>query len=304
MKEVLTAPLACALKFKEELEKEKALRREAEEKLEKEKALRREAEEKLEKEKALRREAEEKSEKEKARLGSLLPSRELDISNSDEPSSQETHVNVCEKDCENNLSKIPDGILKWEGEYRGRVDGSPHSKEEILHAQREGLVFWTKTVAQGEGGSYKEGVWFAKGHDQEEHLDGEGEGYTCGPGWVTPEEYFEETGESYPEEVKKKALEIMDKAVWLPNVSGQTKKGGKYKVPGHWNQTTGNKHTGYISWEEGGKTYYVCCANKDSTEYGKVLCANGDKAPKYSKLSKKKGQMLGKILLNYFAPWL
>lgn len=62
MTEILVAPVASALKLKEELEKEKALRREAEEKLEKEKALRREAEEKWEKEKALRREAEEKSE--------------------------------------------------------------------------------------------------------------------------------------------------------------------------------------------------------------------------------------------------
>ena len=50
MTEILVAPVSSALKFKEELEKEKALRREAEEKLEKEKALRKEVAEKLEKE--------------------------------------------------------------------------------------------------------------------------------------------------------------------------------------------------------------------------------------------------------------
>ena len=107
-------------------------------------------------------------------------------------------------------------------------------------------------------------------------------------------------GESYPDEVKEKASEIMDKAVWLPDVSEQTRKGGKYKVPGHWSKT-GSKHTGFIAWEEDGETYYVCNANKDSPEYGKLLWAT-DKAPQYPKLTKEKGQMLGKILLNYFAP--
>lgn len=113
---------------------------------------------------------------------------------------------------------------------------------------------------------------------------------------------FEKTGESYPNEVKEKASEIMNKVVWLPTCvdSSQTRKGGKYRVPGHWSET-GTKHTGFISWEEDGETYYVCNAKKDSPDYGKLLWAT-DKAPQYPKLTKEKGQMLGKILLNYFAP--
>lgn len=198
--------------------------------------------------------------------------------------------------------EVPDGIVKWGGEYRSRASGERYSEEEILHAQREGFVLLTMTVAQGQHGYYREEVWFSKGRDEEEYWSSEDEGYICHPGWKSPEEYLEETEESYPDEVKEKAAEIMDKAVWLPNVSEQTRKGGKYKIPGHWSKT-GFKHTGFIAWEEDGETYYVCNAKKDSPDYGKLLWAT-DKAPQYPKLTKEKGQMLGKILLNYFAPWL
>jgi hypothetical protein len=192
--------------------------------------------------------------------------------------SQETSETHDLEECDDDNSRgIPDGIVKWNGEYRGRASGDIYSEEEILHAQREGLVLGMMTVAQGQGCYYRE-VWFS------------------------PEEYLEETEESYPDEVKEKASEIMDKAVWLPNVSEQTRKGGKYKVPGHWSKN-GSKHTGFIAWKEDGETYYVCNAKKDSPEYGKLLWAT-DKAPQYPKLTKEKGQMLGKILLNYFAPWL
>lgn len=219
------------------------------------------------------------------------------------PISQETSETPDLEECDDNNSRgIPDGIVKWNGEYRGRASGDIYSEEEILHAQREGLVLWMMTVAQGHGGYYREEVWFSKGRDQEEYWSSEVEGYICCPGWMSLEEYLEETEESYPDEVKEKAAEIMDNAVWLPNVSEQTRKGGKFKVPGHWSQT-GSKHTGFISWEEDGETYYVCNAKKDSSEYGKLLWAT-DKAPQYPKLTKEKGQLLGKILLNYFAPWL
>ena len=109
---------------------------------------------------------------------------------------------------------------------------------------------------------------------------------------------FEKTVESSPEDVRRKVPEIINKAVLLQKE--QTRKGGKYKVPGHWSET-GGKHTGFISWEEDGETYYVCCAKKDSPDYGKLLWANGRKAPQYPKLTKEKGKILGKILLNYFA---
>ena len=127
--------------------------------------------------------------------------------------------------------EVPDGIVKWDGEYRSRASGKRYSEEEILHAQREGFVLLKMTVFQGQHGYYREEVWFSKGRDEEEYWSSEDEGYICRPGWKSPEEYLEETEESYPDEVKEKAVEIMEKAVWLPNFSHPTGR-GKYFLEG------------------------------------------------------------------------
>ena len=97
--------------------------------------------------------------------------------------SQETSETPYLEECDDDNSRgIPDGIVKWNGKYRGRASGDRYSEEEILHAQREGLVLGMMTVAQGQGGYYREEVW------------------------MSPEEYLEKTEESYPDEVKEKAL--------------------------------------------------------------------------------------------------
>ena len=209
------------------------------------------------------------------------------------PISQETSETPDLEECGNILSReLPDGIVKWGGEYRGRGLGERYSEEEILHAQKEGLVLWTMTVAQGQHGYYREEVWFSKEKNEEEYWSSEDEGYICCPGWMSPEEYFEGSEESYPDEVKKKAIEIMEKANWLPNFSHPTGR-GKYFLKGK------SGESGFISWKEGETLCYV------SDEKGNVLQTNG-KPEQYKgfkgREKKRYRHLLGKSLLDYFAP--
>ena len=189
--------------------------------------------------------------------------------------------------------EVPDGIVKWDGEYRSRASGKRYSEEEILHAQREGFVLLKMTVFQGQHGYYREEVWFSKGRDEEEYWSSEDEGYICRPGWKSPEEYLEETEESYPDEVKEKAVEIMEKAVWLPNFSHPTGR-GKYFLEGK------SGESGFISWKEGETLCYV------SDEKGNILQTNG-KPEQYKgfkgREKKRYRHLLGTALLDYFAPW-
>lgn len=200
-----------------------------------------------------------------------------------------------EEECGNILSRgLPEGIVKWKGEYRGRASGDKYPEEEILHAQMNGFVLWVMSVDQGEHGQYKEDVWFNKEvHESVGPRDENGDRYLCCPGWHGPEEYFEGSEDSYPDEVKKKAIEIMKKANWLPNFSHPTGR-GKYFLKGK------SGESGFISWKEGETLCYV------SDEKGNVLQTNG-KPEQYKgfkgREKKRYRHLLGKSLLDYFAPW-
>ena len=245
-------------------------------------------EEELKKKDELHAEENEELKKENRELKALLTRKE------EEMVGRSNEEEGCEPlDWKVALTEVPDGILKWEGEYRGRASGDRYSEEEILHAQREGLVLLTKTVFQGQHGYYREEVWFSKEREEEEYWASEDEGYTCHPGWKSPEEYLEETEESYPDEVKEKAVEIMAKAVWLPNFSHPTW-WGKYFLEGK------SGESGFISWKEGETLCYV------SDEKGNVLQTNG-KPEQYKGFKggdkKRYRHLLGTLLLDYFAPW-
>lgn len=110
-------------------------------------------------------------------------------------------------------------------------------------------------------------------------------------GWLGPEEYFEGSAESYPDEVKKKAVEIMKKAKWLPNFSHPTGR-GKYFLKGK------SGESGFISWKEGETLCYV------SDKKGNILQTNG-KSEQYKGFKgrerKRYRHLLGTSLLDYFA---
>lgn len=194
-----------------------------------------------------------------------------------------------------NTGEIPEGIVKWKGEYRGRASGDIYSETEVRDAQKNGCVLWTMIVDQVEHGQYKDDVWFNQEiHDSVGLRDENGDSYLCGPGWPEPEEYFEYwTEEPYPDEVKKKAFEIIDQAKWLPNFSHPTGR-GKYFLEGK------SGESGFISWKEGETLCYVSALN------GNVLQTNG-KPGQYKgfkgREKKRYRHLLGTALLDYFAPW-
>ena len=195
--------------------------------------------------------------------------------------------------------EIPDGIVKWKGEYRGRASGDTYSETEVRDAQMNGDVIWTMSVYQGQHGGYKEEVWFnQETKEAEGGPDDNGDRYLCAPGWSTPEDSLDHEKnyreEPYPEEVCVKALEIMGKATWLPNVSQPTR-GGKYFLKGDCGDS------GFISWTEGDTVCYVSALD------GNILVRDGGKSAQYKGFSgaKKKQNrlLLGTALLDYFAPW-
>ena len=195
---------------------------------------------------------------------------------------------------------IPEGIVKWDGEYRGRASGDTYSETDVHFAQMNGDVLWTMYVDDREQWGHKEDIWFNKEIHKEGWTvrDENGERYLCAPGWSTPEDSLDHEKnyreEPYPEEVCVKALEIMRKATWLPNVSQPTR-GGKYFLKGDFGDS------GFISWTEGDTVCYVSALD------GNILVRDGGKSAQYKGFSgaKKKQNrlLLGTALLDYFAPW-
>ena len=203
-----------------------------------------------------------------------------------------------------NTGEISEGIVKWKGEYIGRASGDTYSETEVLDAQKKGNVLWTMYVDQGQCGGYKKEVWFNQETDEAGWTtrDDNGESYLCAPGWLEPKDSLDPANnprdreEPYPKEVYDKALEIMSKATWLPNVSQPTPRSGKYFLKGD------SGDSGFISWTEGGKVCYV------SSLDGNILEICGGKTGQYKGFGRGRGApasrlLLGTALLDYFAPW-
>ena len=100
--------------------------------------------------------------------------------------------------------------------------------------------------------------------------------------------------DAHIKEVCVKALEIMSKATWLPNVSQPTPRSGKYFLNG------ASGESGFISWTEGDKVCYV------SSLDGNILLQTAGNPVQYNGF-KGRGcadarRLLGTALLDYFAP--